>query len=110
MSIPSHITFADDRLEKEFHTLASGDDRERVLYITLLRAFQAVEKDAFAGTQLAERLIPKTYGRYRITNLWKYDLVDGWRLLYTIEGHEIVVLSIILEWLDHKEYERRLKY
>ena len=43
-------------------------------------------------------------------NLWKYDLPKGWRLLYSVRGNEIIVISIILEWLSHKEYERRLGY
>ena len=43
-------------------------------------------------------------------NLWKYDLPKGWRLIYSIVNDEIVVVSLILEWFDHKEYERKFKY
>lgn len=48
-------------------------------------------------------------GKY-LTNLWKYDLPDAWRLIYTIKEDEIKILSIILEWFDHKEYERKFNY
>jgi len=37
-------------------------------------------------------------------------LPDAWRLLYSIENQEILVVSIILEWMDHKNYERTFKY
>jgi len=37
-------------------------------------------------------------------------LRNGWRLLYTLKEEEMVVIGIILEWLPHKEYERRFKY
>ena len=39
-----------------------------------------------------------------------YDLPNGWRLIYTIETNEILVLAIILEWFDHKNYERTFNY
>jgi len=48
--------------------------------------------------------------KYNVDNLWKYDLPKGWRLLYSVRRNEIIVISIILEWLSHKEYERRLRY
>ena len=48
--------------------------------------------------------------KYKVKNLWKYDLPKGWRLIYSIANSEIVVVSLILEWFDHKEYERKFKY
>jgi len=30
--------------------------------------------------------------------------------MYSIVNEELVVVSIVLEWFDHKEYERRFKY
>lgn len=30
--------------------------------------------------------------------------------MYSIANDEIVVVSIIIEWLDHKEYEKRFRY
>ena len=32
------------------------------------------------------------------------------RLIYSIANDEIVVVSLILEWFDHKEYEHKFKY
>lgn len=49
--------------------------------------------------------------KYRITNLWKYDLPDGWRLLYSITTpSKVEILSIIIEWFNHKNYGRRFRY
>jgi hypothetical protein len=46
-----------------------------------------------------------------MNNLWKYDLPDGWRLIYTLSTpNKIEILAIILEWFDHKNYERRFGY
>ena len=57
--------------------------------------------------ECTERLIKK---EYNVTNLWKYDLPSAWRLLYFIENQQIYVVSIVLEWMTHKEYERRFEY
>ena len=64
------------------------------------------------GDPIAKNLIPKEYfNRYgSLTNLWKYNLPDAWRLIYTIKNNQVTVLSVILEWMDHKEYERRFHY
>ena len=40
----------------------------------------------------------------------KCNLPDGWRLVYTLAGNEIEIISILLEWFSHKEYERRFGY
>jgi hypothetical protein len=55
--------------------------------------------------------MPKEYiKKYGIENLWKYNLPNAWRLLYSVARDEVMVISIVLEWLPHKKYERRFKY
>gem|GEM_PF-2928534 len=34
------------------------------------------------------------------------NLARGWRMVYTLVGNEVEIISIILEWFGHKEYER----
>jgi hypothetical protein len=46
----------------------------------------------------------------RKNNLWKYNLPNAWRLVYSISGSEVEIIAILLEWFPHKEYERRFKY
>ena len=48
--------------------------------------------------------------KYNIDNLWKYDLPNAWRLIYTIETDKIKIINIILEWFNHKNYEKKFKY
>lgn len=111
MRLPSRVKFADEKVKRAYHSLEKGDAAERELFKRLNRAFGDLEENAFCGTQIPKRLIPKTYlKKYGVDNLWKYDLPKGWRLLYSVRRDEIIVVSIILEWLPHKEYERRFKY
>jgi len=111
MRIPSRVKFADEKVKRAYYSLEKEDAAERELFKWLARAFGDLEENAFCGIQIQKRLIPKSYlGKYDVDNLWKYDLPKGWRLLYSIRRDEIIVISIILEWLSHKEYERRFGY
>lgn len=103
----SEIQFANEKILKAFKGLDSKDK----LYKWLNRALDDIKKNPFCGIQIPKRLIPKEYvKKYGIRNLWKYNLPDAWRLMYSIEANQIFIISIILEWLDHKAYERRFKY
>ncbi len=111
MKLPSNVKFADEKIQKAFEQLKEGKADETKLYEKLVRAFNDIQENAFCGIQIPKRLIPKVYlQKYGVHNAWKYNLPDAWRLIYSIENTEIVVVSIVLEWMDHKEYERKFNY
>src|SRR3989338_260207 len=92
----SNVVFAYDKLEKEFNNLDENNDIKK--YIK--RAMDDIKRNAFCGIPIPKRLIPKEYAqKYNVTNLWKYDLPDGWRLVYTITTpNKVEIISVILEW------------
>ncbi len=110
MEVKTNVRFADAKLRDEFIKLGEGREQEKKLKEWLEGAFAKIEKDAFCGVQIPKRLIPKEYKKYNVDNLWKINLPEAWRLIYTIKRDEVVILGIILEWVDHKEYEKRFKY
>ena len=107
----SRIFFADKKIEKAFYKLKGSKTEDKELYEHLVEAFEQLENDIFIGIHIPKKLIPKEYiKKYSIDNLWKYNLPRGWRLIYSVGKKEIAVISLILEWLPHKEYEQRFKY
>lgn len=110
VEVSSKIIFGDEKLKKEFERLKESNEKE--IYEQLIKAFNNLKENAFCGIQIPKRLIPKEYERKfgKITNLWKYNLPNAWRLIYTIKNNSIEILSILLEWMDHKEYERKFGY
>jgi Txe/YoeB family toxin of Txe-Axe toxin-antitoxin module len=107
----SKVYFADEKIKVAFEKLKTSTTEDRKLYEWLSRAIDDLEKDAFSGIQIPKKLIPKAYiAKYEIDNLWKYNLPNAWRLIYSVARDEIVVISIIIEWFDHKSYERRFGY
>ena len=104
----SEVVFVDVNVEKEFEKLEESNE----IKIYLKRAIRDIMANAFCGIQLPKRLIPKDYvKKYGVDNLWKYDLPDGWRLVYSITTpSKIEIVSVILEWLNHPDYEKRFNY
>ncbi len=108
---PIYVTFGNKKLENEFESLKEGKFEDKQLYGFISRAREDLKKNPTCGTKIEKRLWPKEYVQtYAATNLWKYDLPNGWRLIYTIQTNEVMILNVILEWFDHKGYERRFKY
>ena len=111
MKLPSKIRFADEKVKKSFEELAHSKTEDQNLYKLLEQAFQNIEENAFIGIQLPKRQIPKELTKkYGIDNLWKYNLPNAWRLIYSIARDEVTVISIVLEWESHKEYDRKFGY
>ena len=105
------VVFADEKLKDAFEILKDSSTEDRNLYKWLNRAFDDISENTFCGIQIPKRLIPKAYiEKYGIDNLWKYNLPNAWRLLYSVARDEVIIISILLEWLSHKEYERKFKY
>jgi hypothetical protein len=69
-------------------------------------------QDPTVGESIRKGLIPKALiRRYAVDNLWRLELPDAWRVLYTIaakpgRGPEVFILRI----LTHKEYDRLFGY
>jgi Txe/YoeB family toxin of Txe-Axe toxin-antitoxin module len=102
------VVFADEETKNAFEKLKEEDPK---LHKFISRAIDDLKKDPFVGISIPKKLIPKIYiKKYSVNNLWKYNLPEAWRLLYFVVGDQVKIVSIILEWLTHKEYERRFGY
>ena len=106
-----HVAFIEEKLKKAFDKLKKGKFEDRQLYHFIDRAMDDLKANPTCGIQIPSKLIPKEYiKKYKISNLWKYDLPNAWRLLYTIKANEVLIVSVVIEWLSHKDYEKRFKY
>jgi Txe/YoeB family toxin of Txe-Axe toxin-antitoxin module len=104
----SEVVFADEKVEREFYDLEKSDEIKK----GIIRAITDIKENAFCGIPIPKKLIPKDYvKKYKVKNLWKYDLPNGWRLVYTIATpNKIEIISVILEWFNHSHYERKFNY
>lgn len=101
------VIFADDRLEEAFNSLSKDDWLKK----SIKKAIERLKKNVFCGEKIRNKLIPKEYiNKYRINNLYWYQLPNAWRLVYSIEADNVEILAVIIEYFNHKNYERRFNY
>ncbi len=82
---------------------------------TLLRSINRVKEllkqNPFAGDQVPKKLIPERYiKKYLVENVWRIELADRWRLLYTITGNKIEIINFVLDIVNHRDYDKILGY
>lgn len=70
-----------------------------------------LKENPFVGDQVKKGQIPDYYiEKYGITNLWRIELSNYWRLIYTIQSDEIEIIDFILDIINHKEYDKKFGY
>ena len=70
-----------------------------------------IKSNPFYGDNIPKALIPKEYViKYNAKNLWRVELTNYWRMLYTIKGDQIEIICFILDIINHKEYAKKFGY
>lgn len=99
------VVFAEEKLRQAFRKFKDPKTKDKKLYEWLNRAFDDLENNPFCGIQIQRQLIPREYiEKYNIDNLWRYNLPNAWRLIYSVAKQEVVIISIIVEWMNNKNY------
>ncbi len=88
-----------------------GDGEARYLIGIIGKASTKIAQNREAGKKIPRNLWPREYiQKYGIKNLWKFNLDSYWRLVYTITGDQARLFLIYLEYMNHKEYDRKFGY
>jgi len=69
--------------------------------------FEILKTNPFYGNPFPKKLIPK---KINAQNLWRIELTNFWRMIYTIEGDEVTITCFILEICNHKKYNGLFGY
>jgi len=102
------LKYADESIKKDLINL---EKRDSELYRHIKNAFRNIQEDPVCGIKIPVRLIPKSWKqKYFINNLYKYNLPNAWRLLYSLIGDKIEIIAIILGCYNHKDYNRLFNY
>jgi len=104
---PDGVVFIENKIENEFLFLSEG----HIIRKAIERVIANLRENIFYGRNIPKKQIPKEYiQKYNIDNLWWTPLPDGWRLVYAILTNKEEVIVAIVEFFDHKNYERRFGY
>ncbi|MDP4038982.1 MAG: hypothetical protein Q8P57_00145 [Candidatus Pacearchaeota archaeon] len=66
-----------------------------------------IKSNPFYGNNIKKSQIPK---EYNVSNLWRVELSQFWRLLYTIKGDQIEIICFVLDIIDHQTYDKKFRY
>jgi hypothetical protein len=83
--------------------------------IQLLRSIKQktdfIKTNPFYGVSIPKALIPTEYiKKYNVKNLWRVELCNFWRMLYTIKGDQVEIICFTLDIIDHPTYDRKFGY
>ncbi len=86
---------------------------ERTILNAINKKVELIKANTHYGEPIAKNLIPEGYKeKYGITNLFRVELSNFWRMLYTLtDGEsEIEIIAFILDVFDHKKYNKKFGY
>ena len=94
--------------EKESGVESSQNSK---LYKSVQTAVEKLKINPSCGAHIKKAFWPpEIIDKYGIANLWKLNLYGNWRMLYTITGDNIEIVSFVLQIIDHKKYDKLFGY
>lgn len=82
---------------------------EMQLIKSIKKKVDLIKENPFYGDNIKKSQIPKKY-KDKVQNLFRVELNNFWRMLYTLRGDEVEVICFVLEICDHKEYNKIFGY
>ena len=103
--IPSDkVSFVDSNLEEEYNNLPENDPIKK----GIKKAIEKIKEDCQAGENVKKdsSILYFYKKKFGVNNIRIYDLPLFYRLVYSLSSNEIEITSVILDWKDHKEYNK----
>ena len=83
------------------------NSEEMQLLKSIKQKIEFIKMNPFYGNNIPKKLIP---AEYNVQNLWRVELSNFWRMLYTIKGDQIEIICFILDIIDHPTYDKKFGY
>ncbi len=107
-----------DDVYKELNQIVGKEKKNNVessfhqsLLRSINRAVDLLKENPFAGNQIPKRQIPEKYiVTYDTENIWRIEIANRWRLIYTITGNQLEIINFIVDIFDHKKYDKVFGY
>jgi len=100
-----------DQAQESYLELKKRTDKEAQSILNSIERIKVILKDnPQYGDAIKKELIPEKLKREGIENLYRVELSNFWRMLYTIEGDTVEIFLFVLNIMDHKEYNKLFGY
>ena len=88
-----------------------NDSINKTLFKSINHNIDLLFKNPQLGQPIKKKLFPKKLiKQYNVSNLYRLEISDYWRLIYTIKNDDVYILIFILEIVDHKKYNKLFGY
>jgi hypothetical protein len=97
--------------KESFLELKKRNDKEaQSLIRSVDRIIKILKKNPQYGDPIKKELIPEYFKKIGIKNLYRAELSNFWRMLYTIESNKIEIFCFVLSIMDHPSYDKLFGY
>lgn len=87
-----------------------NDKEAQTLIRSIDRLIEILKQNPQFGDPIRKQLIPEKLAAMGIHNLYRTELSNYWRMLYTLEGTQIEIFCFLLSITDHKDYDKLFGY
>ena len=111
-----HVSFSEDAnsMYEELQSKAQGQKKEGIENSLEMQLLKAIDREIGnlkinpqKGLPIRRSYISRqVVQRYNTNKLWKIELVSFWRMIYTLTGDEVKIITFILEIMNHKKYDK----
>jgi len=103
--------FLKGQAKESYIELKKRKDKEsKSILNSIERTKDILKENPQYGNPIKKKLIPKELTKLGIKNLYRVELSNFWRMLYTIEGNKVEILIFVLKIVDHKNYNKLFGY
>jgi Txe/YoeB family toxin of Txe-Axe toxin-antitoxin module len=100
----ANVIFENKKLEKTYNKYNDPMKKRLDKIIETLKINPAL------GKQISKKQIPKQYLKKGFNNAFVVRIDQSWRLIYSLVGCEIEILAIILDIMNHSDYDNKFGY
>ncbi len=102
-----------EKIYKFLNYKSQTSKTERMILNALNKKIEIIKINAHYGDPISKNLIPIEYKeKYGNINLFRIELPQFWRMLYTLTNNEtqIEIIAFVIDILDHKRYNKKFSY
>ncbi len=102
-----------EEVYKYLNEAASKSKIEKSILNAVNKKIELIKANVHYGEPIAKNLIPQEYKiKYDVTNLFRVELPNFWRMLYTLTAGEteIEIIAFVLDVIDHDQYNKKFGY
>ena len=86
---------------------------EKSIFNAIKQKIELIKENFQYGDPVSKKLVPKKYiKKYGITNLFRVELPNYWRMLYSVQEGEsrVEIIAFVLDIIDHDDYDKLFGY